>query len=493
MGQVFLARHMALNRLEALKVLSPRYAKAKDFVSRLRRESRAASMLTHPNIVAVFGLGRLEDGRYYLAMEHLVGETLEAMIDRDGPVADKLGLRLLYQLASAMSKAHQQSVVHRDIKPANMMITDQKSAAPNLKVLDFGLAKITSPSYVDSVRSSVAGHLFGTPGFMAPERVQGVPSVPNMDVYSFGCVAYNMMTGHPPFVGPPMVVLSAHQSTMPPLPSSTGTVNKALEKIVMRCLLKDPEERPQDGNALCKAIEEIPGFDALEARRRSSLPASEEPAPATADTLRPEQGNQKTLVDIGVGPALAHTMDVGTAHAELNYYRELLALSKALIEAGCQDTKLVVAFGSVHQSEQAIEKHNQRLSTLFQEGEALEQRFRSEQSALRFELNELSFDAAQDGAMDRKAAEARANDITEDLVRAEYKFDRALQATIDAEVNEASLRESVEEKLVAQYTELLHLVDCNIESVPFTPTIESLLNQFQTAKLAYDQAKRKQP
>ena len=488
MGQVYLARHMTLNRLEALKVLSPGLAKAKDFVARLRREARAASMLTHPNIVAVFGLGRLEDGRYYLAMEHLVGESLEVLLDREAPLADGLGLRLLYQLASAMSQAHEQSVVHRDIKPANIMVVDQEWSSPNIKVLDFGLAKIISPSYVDSVSSSVAGHLFGTPGFMAPERVRAVPSAPNMDVYSFGCVAYNLMTGRAPFIGHAMDVLRAHQSDTPLLPSERCEVNKELEAIVMRCLSKEPSGRPADGLALCQAMESIAGFSPMEARRRSTLATVEDTLPGITAHPGAAQGQgQSTLLDIRVEAAVTHTLELGSEHAVIQYRQALLALAKALVEGGCQDTRLVMRFASAYQAEAMLREHTEELASLIQEGEALEQRFRREQSTLRFALNDLSFHASEDAAsQDRQAAEARANDLTEDLVRAQYKFDRSLQAIIDAEVTQAALRSSVEESLQGEYTELLQLVDDNIESSALTPAIESLLRTFERAQSAYE-------
>ncbi len=488
MGQVFMARHKGLNRMEALKVLAPRLAKAKDFVARLRRESRAASMLTHPNIVAVFGLGRLDDGRYYLAMEHLVGETLEAIVDRDGPLPDSLSLRYLYQLASAMSHAHQQSVVHRDIKPANIMVTDLKSGSPNVKVLDFGLAKIINPNYVDSVRSSVAGSLYGTPGFMAPERVQGVPSVPNMDVYSFGCVAYNLITGRAPFIGRPMDVLGAHQSKMPIPPSERCDVNKELEAIVMRCLSKAPEERPQDGTALCAAMEAISGFSAQDAKRRSSVSSTHDVEVATADTLLPiANQSQSTLVDMRIGPALAHTYDIETTTARANYHKALLALAQGVVEGGCDDTKLVMAFAAIHQDETKSEKCTAALSKLFAEGEVLEERFRKDQSSLRFELNELIFDAAEGGSKSVRASyEAKANDLTEDLMRVEYKYDRASQNIVDSEIALTAERDVLEESLSEQYLALLQLVDCNIESVSLTPSLESLVNGFQDAKLVFD-------
>jgi serine/threonine protein kinase len=488
MGQVYLARHKGLNRMEALKVLSSRVAKTKDFGARLRREARAASMLTHPNIVAVFGLGRLDDGRYYLAMEYLVGETLEAMVDRDGALSDALSMRLLYQLASAMSQAHKQSVVHRDIKPANIMVVDQKSAVPNIKVLDFGLAKIINPSYVDSVRSSVAGSVYGTPGFMPPERVQGVPSVPNMDVYSFGCVAYNLITGRAPFVGRPMDVLNSHQRDMPVPPSERCGVNKELEAIVMQCLSKEPKERPADGAALCAAIEGVQGFSAQEAKRRSSISTSHEVV-ETADTLRPAaKSNQSTLVDMRVGPALAHTYDISSSTAQSDYQEALLTLAKGVVEGGCKDTKLVMCFASLHQAADARQKHTDRLSKLFDEGEKLDQRFRKDQSALRFELNDLFFQAAESSPrMDQSKLDAMANDLTEDLIRVEYKYDRALRDVVDAEITETAQREALEDSMSERYSELLHLVDCNIESVTLTQSMEKLVNSFQDAKIAYDQ------
>jgi len=288
-----------------------------------------------------------------------------------------------------------------------------------------------------------------------------------------------------------MDVLGAHQSQAPMPPSERCSVNPELERIVMRCLGKDAAHRYQNGLALCRAIEDIQGFSALEARRRSSHSHAPLPSPGidleTADTIRPVAATtQKTLVDLGVGPALAPTLDLTVSQAKLEFHNTLVALAKAVIESGYPDTQLVMAFGTLHQARQTLEQHTEKLDALFHEGEAMEQRFREQQTAMRFELNDLSFHASEDTAtMDRELAQSRANDITEDLVRAEYKFERAMQNMVDTEVNQAAMRDNVEQSLEEQYAHLQERVDVALGDLSLTPTLHARLAEFHEAKQTY--------
>lgn len=485
MGQVFLARHKALDRHEALKVLPPRLAGEAQFLARLRREARATTMLTHPNIVSVFGFGRLEDGRYYLAMEYLDGEPLDKVVNREGALPSHITLRLLYQLASAMAHAHDHAVVHRDIKPANLMASGMDTDTPNLKVLDFGLAKILAPSYIESVATSIAGTVFGTPGYMAPERVREVASAPTIDVYSFGCVAYTLMTGREPFVGRALDVLHAHQNEMPKPPGQCGTaVIPELEDIVLRCLAKDPGERFSDGGALCEVLAQIPGFSAEDARRRTKTPVGDTAVSGTAPTLREEQyTTQKTLID---QPGLLQTADTQVSagdEAEALYQEELFALAEGLVEAGCRDVDLILCIASIQDARTTLENQAAKLRELLREGELLHQQFRHKQSRLRFALGDLSFDLAEDGSSVRcEDADLKANQLTEELIRSEHSYERAVQKVIEEEVTLCADRHSVDESRRHDFFRLVQLVDFNIDAVERTPELESLLDAFRAAR-----------
>lgn len=490
MGQVFRARHTGLDRIEALKVLSAELASDQEFVIRLRREARATTLLTHPNIVSVYGFGRLPDGRYYLAMEYLQGETLETLCDRQPALPIELGMRLLYQLASAMAHAHEQDVVHRDLKPANLMIEDLSTGAPYLKVLDFGLAKIISPSYAESVAVSKTGSFHGTPGYMAPERVRGVPTDPRIDIYSFGCVAYTVLTGQAPFVGRGIDVLHAHQELLPPAPGKLRPLPAAIDDIVMCCLAKNPAERFSSGRTLCAALHAISGFSPERARRRSIPPPEPRPADAAApttdishDTLRPAATTQRTLMDIGETLAFAQDYAVGPQHSELGYYQALFCLAEALHRAGCRDRRLIICLARLTRARGLLHAHDLRLSELFQERERMHGEFRKSESELRFALGECSFDLQSQA---RETLELRANDLTEELIRAEHIYRRALQSILDDEIARAAERHNLLEAQRSEFGSLLPIVDGYLEEIEPDEAMHALIESFHGAKSVWE-------
>jgi serine/threonine-protein kinase len=193
----------------------------------------------------------------YLTMEAVAGTPLDQLLQQRGPLAIPLALGIVAEVADALHHAHEHGVVHRDIKPTNLIYAPHPSGAV-VKVLDFGLAKIVAPDAMESVILSRSGAAFGTPPYMSPEQWRARPPAPSMDIYSLGCVAYELLLGEPPFRGKGVEMVAAHLTQTPRVPSAvdpTAGISPAVDALVMRCLAKDAGERFATGADLCAAIQ----------------------------------------------------------------------------------------------------------------------------------------------------------------------------------------------------------------------------------------------
>jgi len=237
MAEVFLARDQMLGRDLALKVLKEHYAKDERFVGRFLKEARSAASLNHPGVVQVYDQGRLEDGRYFIAMEHVPGGSLKDLIVGRGPLDPAEAALLASQVAEALGAAHERGIVHRDVKPQNVLLGEAGEA----KVADFGIALAASrtPS------TSGTDLLSGTPGYMSPEQAMGERVGPESDLYSLGVVLYEMLTGVVPFEAEGPLATAMKHVTDRPLPPRERDphVPEAMDALVMRLLAKDPEDR----------------------------------------------------------------------------------------------------------------------------------------------------------------------------------------------------------------------------------------------------------
>ena len=326
-GQVYLAEHAVLDRKFAIKVLQEYVRDDQRFVERFRREARTASLLEHPNIVRITDFGRTGEGRLYLVMEYVAGESLEQLMEtlRPAPLPLDRALPILAQVCSAVQAAHAEGIVHRDLKPDNVVLGKTLSGDEQVKVLDFGLAKIMTGAQGRPVkRITGRGEIFGTPEYMAPEQARGEPVDARADVYSLAAIAYDLLAGRPPIEHKTLgAQLQAIQLELPiPLsrqrPASEPDVPVEIEVLIHRCLLKDPEQRPSSVDGLVKVFEayrahlplrrsaSIPGIE-VEAILRESDPAgaasaqgSAPPAGSAFDTLQDETA---TLIP-GAAPAL---------------------------------------------------------------------------------------------------------------------------------------------------------------------------------------------
>jgi serine/threonine-protein kinase len=261
MGAVYRATHVHMRKSMALKVLHHEMAWKPEAVARFEREAVAAARVEHPNVAAAKDFGRIDDRSYYLALEFVEGRSLRQVLHEQKPFDAKRALRIIRQVAEALSAAHAQEIVHRDLKPENIMLQNDSTPDEFVKVLDFGLAKL---EVEDEPESSVdapteltkSGSVFGTPTYMSPEQASGKPVDQRSDLYSLGIVLYEMLCGEAPFKGEAIVVvLTKHlHEAPPPLPP---WIDPRLSALVLRLLEKHPDARPQSADALIEAIDAL--------------------------------------------------------------------------------------------------------------------------------------------------------------------------------------------------------------------------------------------
>jgi serine/threonine protein kinase len=249
MGEVYKARDTRLDRTVAVKTLSALTAADPQFRDRFDREARAISQLEHPHVCPLFDVGE-HNGIAYLVMQYLDGETLEALLAKGRLPLDR-ALRLAIEIADALDRAHQAGIVHRDLKPSNIMIT-----SGGAKLLDFGLAKTVTPlltgpgaSMMPTTPAALTEHgaILGTLQYMTPEQLEGQQADARTDVFAFGAVLYEMLTGRRAFEGSSQAsLIGAILKDVPkPIYGAQAVVPASLDRVVMTCLEKRPEDRWQ--------------------------------------------------------------------------------------------------------------------------------------------------------------------------------------------------------------------------------------------------------
>lgn len=281
MGEVYRGQHMFLRRPCAIKLIRDESQDGSGMarsIQRFEREVQATASLHHPNIVDVYDYGRAEDGTFFYVMEYLHGISLEQLVRRHGPLSPGRAIYLLRQACAALAEAHAVGLIHRDIKPSNLFVCSRGTQHDVVKLLDFGLVQQSdaaartgddtppvvlaavpsislppgAPAFPASFRT-LAGSLLGTPSFMSPEQIRAtVPLDGRSDLYSLGVVAYYLLVGHPPFRGVTnMDVMAAHLTMPPPaMASSVHGIPADLEALILRCLAKEPDDRPGSASEL---------------------------------------------------------------------------------------------------------------------------------------------------------------------------------------------------------------------------------------------------
>ncbi len=271
MGVVYQASHAMLRRPTAIKILRPEAA-GEDALRRFEREVQLTSSLSHPSTVVIFDYGRTPQGMFYYAMEYLDGLSLEELVRLDGPQPPARVVHILRQVAGALAEAHDVGLIHRDIKPANIIVSKRGGMADVAKVVDFGLVKSFEPTAPAAEIDVTSAHvLVGTPLYMSPEAIGGDATLDGRsDLYALGAVGYFLLTGTPVFTAKSLVEVFAHHLHTPPDPPSVRAGDQFpedVERLILRCLAKRPDERYDDARALQRALntcaERLPWADDL--------------------------------------------------------------------------------------------------------------------------------------------------------------------------------------------------------------------------------------
>jgi serine/threonine-protein kinase len=243
MGKVYSATHPLIGKRAAIKVLHPALSVDPDAVERFVQEARAVNQIGHPNIVDIFAFGALPDGRCYFVMEQLRGESLATRIDRAAlPLEDVLSI--LDTIAIALDAAHRKGIVHRDLKPDNVFLAEVEGARPAVKLLDFGIAKLTGGD--TGTKRTQTGNVMGTPAYISPEQARGQGVDHRTDLYAFGAVAYELLTGELVFPATNAAdMLAQHLFTAPPsVRARRPEIDPELDALITSLLAKDANDRP---------------------------------------------------------------------------------------------------------------------------------------------------------------------------------------------------------------------------------------------------------
>jgi serine/threonine-protein kinase len=288
MARVYRGTDTVLGRPVAVKVLSAQYADDANFVTRFRREAQAAARLNHPNLVQVYDTGS-DDGVHYIVMEYVDAKTVADLLS-GGRIMPDRAVELAETVCDALAVAHTHGVIHRDVKPANIMVTRDGQ----VKVTDFGIARVTSN---ETVAQTAA--VLGTASYLSPEQAQGGPIDQRSDLYSLGCVLFEMLTGRAPFTADnPVAVASKHVLEDAPPPSRLNPdVAPQLDAVVMRALSKNPDDRYQDAEEMRADLE----------RARQGMPVAATPllpdAPPTTRVIHGAQAQPTLVSRPGEAPA----------------------------------------------------------------------------------------------------------------------------------------------------------------------------------------------
>ena len=274
MGTVYKVEHVRMGKLAALKLMRPDHAVDKALKGRFLQEARVVARLSHPNTVQVFDSGELEDGGLFIAMEYVPGKDLAWQLKAHGPMGEGQAASIGAQLLASLQEAHEAGIIHRDLKPANvMLVRRRKSGEDQVKLLDFGIAKLQEAEG----RKSTTGDFIGTPAYMSPEQIRGDSLDPRSDLYSVGCLLFELVTGRQPFDGPtPISILTQHYEA--PIPRVTdvkadANISPAFQALLDRAMAKRAADRWPDAEAMRVALEHLQ-------KSLGSKPAEYTPMPA---------------------------------------------------------------------------------------------------------------------------------------------------------------------------------------------------------------------
>jgi len=273
MATVYKAHELSLNRMVALKVLSPRLSEDTDFIKRFHREAQSAAQLNHPNIVHIFAIGE-EEGFHYFAMEYLKGKTLSVIKKEEGVLPSGRSISIIKQVAAALGEAHKAGLVHRDVKPCNIMIDDAGIA----KVTDFGIAFVTDAK----TKLTQDGSIIGTPEYLSPEQCEGKTVDGRSDIYSLGVTMYEILTGKTPYEAdtPVSMLMKIVKGNFPPIGQVNPAVPEPVQKIVEKMMQTDPQNRYANADELLKDLQGVEKVLAVPGAPAAAGAAIKQPEPA---------------------------------------------------------------------------------------------------------------------------------------------------------------------------------------------------------------------
>jgi serine/threonine-protein kinase len=268
MGEVYKAKHRMLARPAAIKLIRAETLGAADddtarlAIMRFQREAEAAANLRSEHTVELYDFGVTSDDTLYLVMEYLDGMDLETLVRQEGPLSPGRVAYIVRQVCDSLDEAHSYGLVHRDIKPSNIHVGRVGRKHDFVKVMDFGLVKTLADAGAEDTLATVPGQMaLGTPAYMSPEMALGETVDGRTDIYALGCVAYFLLTGELVFGGEKAVNLIAKHLQAEPVPPSertTQSIPRELERLIMKCLAKDPNNRPQSAAAVAEALSWVP-------------------------------------------------------------------------------------------------------------------------------------------------------------------------------------------------------------------------------------------
>ncbi len=247
-GQVYRVFDKELKLPFAVKLLRPEVARDPVMKQRFLQESKLAMTLTHENLVGMYGQNETPDGTPFIVMDYLEGRSLEAILKEEGPLSEDRFMSIFSQTLEGLSHAHMKGLIHRDLKPANILIVEPQPGVEIVKLIDFGIAKLTETSLRTTHNLTQTGEVFGTPAYMSPEQCLGFEVDQRSDIYSLGCLMYEALSGSAPFSGKNAVqIISKHLGAEPFMPKGD---NYQLNNLIVSCLAKEVSERPQSAEKL---------------------------------------------------------------------------------------------------------------------------------------------------------------------------------------------------------------------------------------------------
>ncbi len=301
MGCVLAAEHTVLRSRVAIKLLLPQAAAIPGATERFLREAQAVAALRSEHVAHVLDVGSTETGAPYLVMEHLVGQDLRKIVRERGPLPVGEAVDYLLQTCDAVAEAHARGIIHRDLKPGNLFVTARPDGAPLVKVLDFGLAKVLEPQDLGAPDESITqtGLVAGSPHYMSPEQFRSLRKADTRsDIWALGVVAYEILAGRRPFLGEGMsgVMMSVVTEQPEPLREIRPDLPAPLAALVMRCLEKSPDRRPQTVTEIIAALKAL----SAPAPQDSANTSSASWDPTSADVLPPAPGRSTwRMIDPG--------------------------------------------------------------------------------------------------------------------------------------------------------------------------------------------------